>query len=75
MHRLRLQKPLPTPRSLISGTHVNLSGSTHKYVPLRLVGDPQLLAASSGDHPANVSGVMVNPSSSVKRSWENAVTV
>jgi hypothetical protein len=62
MHRLRLQKPLPTPRSLISGTHANLSGSTHKYVPLRLVGDPQLLS-------------MVNPSSSVKRSWENAVTV
>ena len=50
-----LWRPLSTPR-VISGTPANLSGLSAGRRPLRLARCPQLLAALSGGHGANVSG-------------------
>jgi len=46
---------LPTPR-VISGTPANFSGFSRRQAPLWLALYPQLLAAPSGGHCANISG-------------------
>ena len=50
-----LSLPLRTSR-VSRGTPTKVSGVAPKQSPLKLAGYPQLLAAPSGGHAANVSG-------------------